>query len=170
MRAKQSGKAAGECIAYIHRGFQVNVKMVREAHAIIHCRGHPLVTANHPSTLEITCDKDLTLQGDCIVGVNADLGARDLAGEIRSLLCNDNARIHTMLSCEGMTVEIQARGSSAFTLDHPTDMVWRKSGYVCGRTVAIHADTVARSMPREFVESLRKGCTMTVEFRVTVED
>jgi hypothetical protein len=144
--------------------------MIREARAIIHCKGHPLVTANHPSTLEITCDRDLSLRGDCIIGVSADYGARDLPGEIRSLLCNDDACIHTTLSCDGMTVEVQARGSSAFTLDHPTDMVWRKSGYVCGRTVAIHADIAARSIPREFVKSLREGCPLILVFRVIVED
>lgn len=144
--------------------------MIREARAIIHCKGHPLVTANHPSTLEITCDRDLSLRGDCIIGVSADYGARDLPGEIRSLLCNDDARIHTTLSCDGMTVEVQARGSSALTLDHPTDMVWRKSGYVCGRTVAIHADIAARSIPREFVKSLREGCPLILVFRVIVED
>lgn len=165
-----SKKAAGKGILPFHRGFKVDSGMTREASVVIHCRGHTLVTANHPSTLEITRDNDLTLRGDCILGVSADLGARDLPGEIRTLLCNDDACIHTILSCDGMTVEIHARGSSAFTLDHPTDMVWRKSGYVCGRTVAIHADTAARSIPREFVKSLRKGNILTLVFRVMVED
>lgn len=144
--------------------------MIREASAWIRCRGDRFVSATHPSTLEITRHDELTLNGDCIIGIDADCGARDLPENVRSLLCNNNASIQTILSCEGMNVEINARGSSAFTLDHPTDMVWRRSGYVCGRTVAIYSDTTARTIPRNFIEALRKGYTMIVDFRVTVRD
>ena len=36
------------------------------------CYGHENITAKHKTTLEFTKDKDLSLKGDCIVGVNAD--------------------------------------------------------------------------------------------------
>jgi len=144
--------------------------MTRETCITIHCRGHPLVRADHPITFEITRDEELTLQGNCIIGVGADRGAGSLPRDFRSLLCSDDARLHTVLSCEGMVIEIQARGSSAFTLDHPKDMVWRRSGYICGRTVAIGADTTARTIPRPFVEALRSGSALRADLTVTVDE
>ena len=97
--------------------------MTREASVTIRCRGHPLVRAEHPSTLEITREPCLTLRGDCILAVAADLGASDLPEEFGALLCRDDASLLTVLSCEGMDVEIQNRGSSSMTLDHPSDLV-----------------------------------------------
>lgn len=136
----------------------------------IRCRGHPLVTAAHPSTFEITREPGLTLKGDCILAVAADRGARDLPEEFGALLCRDDASLLTVLSCDGMSVEIRGRGSSSMTLDHPSDLVWRKSRYVCGRTVAIEADTVARTIPREFINALRRGNDMIAVLTVTVPD
>ena len=34
--------------------------------------GHPNITAKHKTTLEFTKDKELSLRGDCIVGVKSD--------------------------------------------------------------------------------------------------
>lgn len=127
-----------------------------------------MVRAAHSSTLEITREPGLTLKGDCIIAVAADLGACDLPEEFGALLCRDDASLLTVLSCEGMNVEIRGRGSSSMTLDHPSDLVWRRSRYVCGRTVAIEADTVARTIPREFVGALRKGSDVVAVLTVTV--
>ena len=40
--------------------------------------GHKNITAKHPKTLEFTKDKDLSLEGDCILGVNADFDSKKL--------------------------------------------------------------------------------------------
>jgi len=40
-------------------------------------------------------------------------------------------------------------------LTHPTDMVIRKSDYICNRTLAIRADKSANDLPRELVEKLK---------------
>ncbi|MBM4400405.1 MAG: DUF371 domain-containing protein, partial [Crenarchaeota archaeon] len=45
--------------------------------------------------------------------------------------------------------------SPQLTLSHPTDMVIRKSDYVCNRTLAVHADKAAQDLSRELVEKLR---------------
>lgn len=142
---------------------------VQESQAVIRCSGHPLVRALHRTTLEITRDQDLSPQGDCIIAVGADLGARDLPGAFRDLLCRDDAHLHALLTCGTMQVEVRGRGSSAMTLDHPTDLVWRRSRYVCGRTVAIESDTTARTLPREFVTVLQQSHPVEVVLTVTVQ-
>ena len=40
-------------------------------------------------------------------------------------------------------------------MSHPTDMVVRKSGYICGRTLAINADKAACDLSRALVEKLK---------------
>jgi len=134
-----------------------------EASEWIRCRGHPAVTGTHPSTFEVTRDTHLTAAGDCIIGVAADRGAADLSDRFRRVLCDDRAVLVTRLYVRDRVIEIRGRGSSAMTLDHPTDLVWRRSGYVCGRTVAIRADRTARTLPRPFIAALREGERMDVE-------
>jgi hypothetical protein len=141
---------------------------MREARERIVARGHRLVLGLHPTTFEITKEEELTPQGDCIIGVGADKGPADLSMEFRELMARDDAILLTRLSCGETEVEVRARGSSGLAYTHPTDLVWRRSTYTCGRTMAIRADRTARSLPRELMESLREGRPLIVDLRVTV--
>jgi len=140
-----------------------------EARERITCRGHPLVRATHPTTFEVTTEGHLTRQGDCIIGVRADRGAGGLSQEFRRVLADDRAVLVTRLSAGGHTVEVRGRGSSKMTLGHPTDLVWRKSSFVCDRTVGILCDCTAATLPRELVQALREGAELVVEM-VAVRD
>jgi len=136
----------------------------------IRCRGHPLVRATHPTTFEVTAESHLTRQGDCIIGILADRGAAGLSAEFRRVLADDRAVLVTRLSAGGHTVEVRGRGSSGMTLSHPTDMVWRRSSFVCPRTVAILCDRTAATLTRELVAAIREGAELEVELRVVVEE
>jgi hypothetical protein len=46
-------------------------------------------------------------------------------------------------------------------------MVWRRSTFVCGRTIGIQSDMVAAGLPRELVEHLKLGKEMVVTLEVT---
>ncbi|MCC7565006.1 MAG: DUF371 domain-containing protein [Methanomicrobiaceae archaeon] len=134
-----------------------------KAREVIRCRGHPLIRGTHPTTFEVTKDREVTLSGDCIIGVAADKGAADLSPGFRRALADDRARLITRITVGDESVEIRSRGSGALSLDHPTDLVWRQSTFVCGRTVGISSDRVARTLPRTMIERLRRGEGMTVE-------
>ncbi|OPX64478.1 MULTISPECIES: DUF371 domain-containing protein [unclassified Methanoregula] len=138
-----------------------------EAQEIIRCRGHPLVLGTHPTTFEVTREDHLTKNGNCIIGIASDKGCGDLSETFREILSHDDAVLLTHLACGNTVVEIRSRGSSSFTLDHPTDLVWRKSAFVCGRTIGILSDTVARTLPRELVQCLERGEEMVVTLTVT---
>jgi hypothetical protein len=129
----------------------------------IRCRGHPLIRATHPTTFEVTAEGHLTRQGDCIIGICADRGAMDLPEEFRRGLADDRAVLLTRLTAGGRTAEVRGRGSSRMTLSHPTDLVWRRSSYICPRTVAIRCDHVAVTLPRDLVRALREGAELEVE-------
>jgi hypothetical protein len=135
---------------------------------VIYCRGHRNVTALHPTTLEITTEDRLTPRGDCIIGIGAGIGLPGLSAHFRSLLARDTAELVTLLSCGGIEVSVRSSGNGTMTLDHPSDLVWRKSSYVCGRTVGIRSDTAACDLPREMIDRLREGMELVVVMTVTV--
>ncbi|MDD1656106.1 MAG: DUF371 domain-containing protein [Methanomicrobiales archaeon] len=141
-----------------------------EAHATVVCRGHPRVRGTHPTTFEITTEGHLTEAGDCIIGVAAECGAAGLPPEFRRVLCHDRAVLLTRLSLCDLRVEVHSRGSAALTLTHPTDMVWRRSRYVDGRTVGILSDRTAATLPRDLICLLRTGETLVVEMTASLSD
>ncbi len=138
-----------------------------KAQEIIHCRGHPRVSGTHPTTFEVTSELHLTSNGNCIIGITADKGCAGLSAEFKQVLAHDDARLLTRLVCGDMTVEIHSRGSSQFTLTHPTDMVWRRSMFVCGRTIGIQSDLVAATLPDELIKNLIAEKTMVVTLIAT---
>jgi uncharacterized protein len=138
-----------------------------EAQETIRCRGHPLVLGTHPTTFEVTCEDHLTGNGNCIIGIAADKGCAGLSPAFRQVLAHDDAVLITRLACDGIVAEVRSCGSSRFMLDHPADMVWRKSSFVCGRTIGIMSDRVALTLPRELVQNLASGKEMVVTLTAT---
>jgi hypothetical protein len=132
----------------------------------IRCQGHPLVRATHPTTFEVTAEGHLTREGDCIIGIAAEKGAAGLSAMFRQALADDRAVLVTRLSAGGFSVEVRGRGSSRMTLAHSTDLVWRRSSFVCPRTVAVLCDRTAATLPRDLVAALRAGAGLEVEMRV----
>ncbi len=117
--------------------------------------GHKNIQAIHPSTLMFTREKYLSKTGDCVVGVAADKAVADLNQEFKEKLKKPNAKLTIIIEAEGLTEQINASGSPKLILTHPTDMVIRKSDYVCDRTLAIRADKSANDLPRELLEKLK---------------
>ncbi|HJJ90660.1 MAG TPA: DUF371 domain-containing protein [Methanocorpusculum sp.] len=132
---------------------------------IIHCRGHKNIRARHKSTFEITKEIDLSLNGDCIIAVGADRCAADLSSEFREALSHDETTLTTTLSCGDITVIVHSKGCVGITLTHKTDLVWRRSTFLCPRTVAICSDYTAWQLPRELIKKLQNEEEMIVTLR-----
>ncbi len=133
---------------------------------IIHCRGHKNVLGLHKSTFEITKETELSPNGDCIIAVGADKGAIDLSPEFRQAVADDTAILRTTLTSAELSVTILSQGASGITLTHPTDMVWRRSTFVCPRTIAVYSDHTASLLPRELVAALQRGAELTVTLTI----
>ncbi len=138
-----------------------------EAQDIVYCRGHPLVLGSHPTTFEVTREDHLTKNGNCIIGIAADKGCRGLSPAFKHVIVHDDALLSTRLTCREVTVEVKSRGSSLMTLDNPTDMVWRRSSYICGRTIGIMTDHVAATLPEQLISNLIEGEEMIVSLTAT---
>jgi uncharacterized protein len=117
--------------------------------------GHPMVRATHARTIEITTEEHLTPSGDCIIGVGASKGIAQLSPAMKNALRSDGARVRLTIVAPGGKFSFAARGSKDLTFQSPTDMVIRRSGFVCGRTLAIRAESSAIEIPRSLVGTLK---------------
>jgi hypothetical protein len=122
---------------------------------VIFAYGHKNIQATHKSTIEITKEVELSKRGNCIIAVSADKALADLSPKFKKKMRNENAKI-TMLIEAGDVVEIvNAFGSPRLILTHPTDVVIRKSNYICTRTLAIQADKAACDLSRKLIDKLK---------------
>jgi hypothetical protein len=117
--------------------------------------GHAMVRATHEKTIEITTEEHLTLRGDCIIGVGAAKGLSQLSPSMKSALRSDHARVRFTIVAPGGTFSFAARGSKDLSFESPTEMVIRRSDFVCGRTLAVRAESSAREIPRGLVGTLK---------------
>ncbi len=130
--------------------------------------GHPNVRSLHSKTIEITRDDHLTLRGDCIIGVRASKACADFDQNLRRRLrSNDSVvRIEIMVGDESFL--INGKGDERFTLQNPHDIVIRKTGFVCPRTMSVRCDRASSDVPRKMVRMLQDTEERGI-FRITVE-
>ena len=102
-----------------------------------------------------TKDIHVSKNGDCIVAVAADKSVADLSAEFKEKLRKPNAKLTITIEADDFKEEIKAFGSPKLCLCHPTDIVIRKSDYICNRTLAICADKSSNDLPRGLVEKLK---------------
>ena len=126
-----------------------------EIREVIFARGHENVLATHKTTFEITKEALLSEKGDCIIAVSADKALADLSFKCKDWLKRENAKISILIEADNVKEVVSAFGSPKLILSHPTDMVVRKSSYVCDRTLAVKADKAAWDLSRKLVEKLR---------------
>jgi len=136
---------------------------------VIFAHGHENIQATHRTTFEITKEPTLTKRGDCIIAIGATKGAADLPSDFKEAARSDDAQIMITIEAGRLMEIIRAKGSFRLSFTHPTDLVVRKSNYVCGRTVAIRANKVAKDLSRKLVEKLRNP-DQKVTITLTVGD
>ncbi|NYB51146.1 MAG: DUF371 domain-containing protein [Methanobacteriaceae archaeon] len=128
--------------------------------------GHHNITSKHHSTFEVTRDKDIGLAADCIVGVSSKVSLNDLPQQMKRAIQHEKSQVQVILETENASDMIIGYGHPGLTLDHPTDMVCRKSDYICSRTLMIRADKAAVDLNPDLVEDLRSGKTLKVTINV----
>jgi len=136
---------------------------------VFFARGHENVQATHRTTFEVTKEAALSKRGDCIVAVEAKKAAIDLPFEFKEAARKEGARIKITIEAGELEETVKAKGSPQLQFTHPTDLVVRKSSYVCGRTLAIGADKAAVDFSIELVEKL-KDPKQEVKVTLAVED
>jgi hypothetical protein len=134
----------------------------------IFAHGHENIQATHETTLEITKEPTLTKRGDCIIAVEATNGAADLPLEFKEAARKKGAQITITIEAGELKEIVRAKGSPRLLFTHPTDLVVRKTDYVCGRTLAITADKAASDLSRKLVEKIQ-DCNQRIRITLVVE-
>ena len=117
--------------------------------------GHENIQATHKTTFEITKEAQLSRRGDCIIAVSANKTMTDFSSESKENLHKEKAKIIILIEAGDAAEVVNAFGSPRLILTHRTDMVVRKSNYICNRTLAIQADKAACDLSRKLAEKLR---------------
>ena len=119
--------------------------------------GHPNVRSTHKTTLMVTRDEELTTRGDCVVAVRAGKGLKDLDPSLKELIRREDAKVTLTIEAGDSSFIVTGRGHPGLSLNDPVDMVIRKSGYICDRTLMIRADKAACDIPSNFARFLQEG-------------
>ena len=131
-----------------------------------HAKGHKNVTSLHRTTFEVTRDNEIGLAADCIIGVQSDSILEDLPIEIRAAIRKEYNPIKVHVETENAEDQITGYGHPKLTLNHPTDMVCRKSKFKCSRTLMIKADKAAVDLNNKLIEDLKEGKDLKVTITV----
>ena len=130
--------------------------------------GHRNIQSFHTRTIEITKDPNLSLRGDCIIGVNANKSCWDISDKLKHSLKDDHSFIIIDVTVGNMSFIINGLGNSRLLLLSRHDVVIRKSNFICERTIAIRCDRASSDIPREMIMSLQDPET-TGLLRITAE-
>jgi len=132
-------------------------------------RGHPNVRCGHRTTLMVTKDPHVSTRGDCVAAVGAEVSLSDLPGEFKEAARSPDTVITLTLETGPHRFAVEGRGHPELTYAHTRDMVARRSGYACSRTLMIDANKAAEDVPREMVTALQSPGS-AVEVTLTMKE
>jgi len=118
-------------------------------------RGHPNIRCSHGTTIMVTKDPNVSIRGDCVAAVDADLGLADLPAEFKEAARSYDTIIELTLEVGARRFTVEGRGHPSLTYSHPSDMVARRSGYTCGRTLMVGAGKASEDVPRGMLPLLQ---------------
>jgi hypothetical protein len=129
------------------------------------CYGHPNVLSKHKSTLEFTTDSELTLRGDCILGVKASVGPFNLPEELKIKLREKESKVKMLLEVDGLIEEIEGTGHPELLLSDKVAIIIRKSNFICSRTLMINANKAAQDVSEQIKNKMKDK---EMEMKVTI--
>ena len=117
--------------------------------------GHKNIRSLHTRTIEITKDPNLTLNGDCIIGVSATKSCSDLTSAMKNKIRRNRSIVEIDLIVEPYSIKIHGIGNDNLLLTHLHDIVLRKSNFICDRTLCLSCNVSAIQIPRKMIDLLK---------------
>src|SRR5438445_13027312 len=112
--------------------------MMGTARFSFHAFGHPRILSTHPTTIEITRSQNLTIRGDCVIGVKSSHGLGDFPDEIKRLLSNNSGRGRLEMRVGDKLVSIDGRGVNVLRVMDLNEIWARRSGLVSEQTLIVY--------------------------------
>ena len=116
--------------------------------------GHPNILGTHKTTLEFTKDREVSLNGDCIIGIKANFDLEKLKKFIKN---SKNSKISITLKTISKTTKIKEKINTILNPDfnRGKELVIRKTNFVSERTFAISSNKAAFDLNRNLISFLR---------------
>lgn len=132
----------------------------------IYAYGHENVLSTHKTTIELTKAKKLTKKGNCIIGINATKACFDLDFNLKEKI-NNGKKIKVTLKIENLQDSFHGFGNKELRLLDKDDIVFRKSSYVCDRTILVNCTKSSNDINRELIEKLKApGKRLSILFEI----
>lgn len=135
----------------------------------IHGKGHPNIRAIHPTTLATTTNPEVSKSGDCFLIVSADKSPSTLSEEFKNA-ARKHVKILVRVIVGELEDEFECYGDPNLSFEDTSTMVFRKSNYVCSKTVGVKSSKSARDIDRRIVKRLREGAEAIMELTVMDEN
>jgi len=119
----------------------------------INAIGHSLVQCTHSTTIELTKDDYLTKKGTCILGIKASKACHDLTPELKKKIIAGE-KIDVVIKVGEIVDHFYGYGSKKLTLLSTKDLVFRKSNFICDRTILIRCTKSSRDLNRNLIKIL----------------
>lgn len=123
---------------------------------IFNAFGHSNILGTHKTTLEFTKDMELTLNGDCIVGVNADFNLNEIKKFMAKL---ENKKIIITIETiqkNGKKIQETIIAELNPNFKDGRELVIRKTDFASERTFAIRANKAAFELDRDLIAYLKE--------------
>ena len=116
--------------------------------------GHKSILCTHNTTIELTKENCLTKRGNCILGINASKACNDLNYGLKKIL-KKGRKLKITIKTDQFTDTFYGYGNKDLTLMDKNDIVFRKSDFICGRTILINCTKSSRELKRDLIQELR---------------
>lgn len=117
--------------------------------------GHKNITAKHKNTFEFTKEKDVSIVGDCILGVRSDYQLE----ELKEFL-DGKEKIQLVIRSGKFVEKVICTVNHEF--NDGTELVVRKSNFISKRTLGYFADKACIDFERELVKLLQSGAEINI--------
>ena len=119
----------------------------------ITAKGHPLIQCTHTTTIELTKDAYLTNNGTCILGIEASKACYDLNPLLKKKI-TDGEKIIVIIKAGEIIDSFFGFGHKNLTLLDKKDIVFRRSNFMCGRTILIKCSKSSSELDRSVIKKL----------------
>ena len=121
---------------------------------IIYAYGHKNVSCTHRTTIEVTKDKILSEKGNCILAIMASKGCYDLNSKLKEEIWQER-KIKVLIQVGDFQDFFFGFGDSNLELSSRSDIVFRKSNYICGRTILINCSKASDQINKKIINLLK---------------
>jgi len=119
----------------------------------IEIMGHPFIQCIHNTTIELTKDNYLTKNGTCILGIKASKACYDLNPLLKKKIKNGE-KIDVIIKVDEISDSFCGYGHKNLTLLSKKDIVFRKSDFICDRTILINCTKSSNELSRNIIKRL----------------